>query len=133
MVTKPAIKDVVQTAFPSDSLEAAWAIASGIPALRAVMPKLIRVVLVIDATRANRELQFRLKTRRDATARSSFTEAIEAGVIIPIAPSFLNGEIEEHAAEIAERCSVSVDRVHEEWRSLRELFHFYQCEKNETS
>lgn len=47
---------------------------------------------------------------------------------MPFAPPKLIEEVEEHAAEIAVYCQVSVERVRQEWAHLQKKIHFYEPE-----
>lgn len=55
-------------------------------------------------------------------------EAIEAGVVVAVAPTALEKEINEHVADIANYANASEDRVREEWSEFRRCVHFYKPE-----
>jgi predicted nucleic acid-binding protein len=109
----------------SDSLPQLIAFAASIPAFAPLLKKIARIGVVVDANIIQEELRWRLGRRQKPEARTGLHEAITAGVIIPFAPTFLEAEIEEHVAEIAEGTRVSVDDVRREWQVVRKLLHFY--------
>lgn len=123
---KAKISKAIKETFPSDVLLELWTLVCQIPALKSVFPRLVRVIIVIDANIVHRELEFRLRKRQKAKARSSLTEVIQSGAWIAIAPPFLDQEIEEHIPKIALRCLTTEERVRDEWRLIRSLFRY--CE-----
>jgi hypothetical protein len=52
-------------------------------------------------------------------------ETIVSGVVVAIAPAFLEAEIQEHIGDIAEEEGVPAERVREEWEQFRVLIRFY--------
>jgi hypothetical protein len=71
------------------------------------------------------ELRWRLGSRNNPTARTALHEAIDAGAIIPVAPSFLRQEIEEHLPRIASETGVGIDMASSEWGRVQDLIRFY--------
>jgi hypothetical protein len=109
----------------SDSLPQLVAFAANIPAFAPFLKNIVRIGVVVDAHVIQQELRWRLGRRLKAEARTGLHEAIAAGVIIPFAPTFLDSEIEEHLAEIAEVTRVGVEDARREWQAVRKLLHFY--------
>lgn len=114
----------LEAVFPSDSLAALGNFLRGVPALAVFARELIQLRVVLDANEVQREIRFRL-TRRQAEARSGLHEAIAAGVVVALAPPFLDEEIAKYASQIARDTGRSIDEVHAEWSVIRELLRVY--------
>ncbi len=98
------------------------------PMLKQIIEEPIQIRLVLDANIVQRELRWRLRTRRNNVARSALHEAIDSGTILPFAPTALAREIEEHIGEIADYAGVKEERAREEWSNFNPLIHFYEPE-----
>jgi hypothetical protein len=109
----------------SDALPMLWELASQVPALAPFFKDYFQIRLVLDANFVHRELQWKLKSRRDPSARSAMHESMEAEVVVFFAPDCLESEIEEHLEEIARRSGTTTDAARAEWQSFRRLLHFY--------
>lgn len=115
-----------QAAWPSDRLQDFRSLMAELPALKQILGELLEIRLVIDANIAQKELRWRLRSRRNPNARSDLQEAIDSGTVVALAPMALKPEIEEHIEEIAEYAGVSVDRAREEWQEFQSRLHFYE-------
>ena len=109
----------------SDALPMLYELVSQVPAFAPFFKNHFQIRLVLDANFVHRELQWRLKSRRDPSARSAIHESIEAQVVVFFAPDCLESEIEEHLEDIARRSGTSTDAARAEWQSFRRLLHFY--------
>jgi predicted nucleic acid-binding protein len=121
MTANPKTRPIVQ----SDSLPGLLDLMDKVAGSRSVFGDVLQVVVVLDASAVQRELRWRLAARKDEKARTDLHEAIVAGTILPVAPLFLEAEIEEHSSDISEQEAVSMARVQEEWELLRPLILFY--------
>jgi hypothetical protein len=115
----------------SDALPSLRRLLWHAPIFQQLFGELIQISLVIDAEAVQRELRWRLRSRRNPCARSSLHEAIDSGAILAFAPTALRDEIKEHAEEIADDCEVSVDRVRAEWQAFQHLVRFYEPESSQ--
>lgn len=115
----------------SDSLPHMSALCERSPFLQQVVDKTLQIRLVLDANIVQRELRWRVGSRQKQEAKTALHEAIEAGVIVALAPTALEEEINEHVADIANYANVSQDRVREEWSKFRAFIHFYKPELTE--
>ncbi|MGA3212528.1 MAG: hypothetical protein ABSD20_14570, partial [Terriglobales bacterium] len=86
----------------------------------------IRICAVVDANVINKELRWRLGSRRNPLARSSLQEAIDSGVFVPIAPTYLNEELADDLLEISVDTGRTLWETTTEWLSLRMKLRFYQ-------
>jgi hypothetical protein len=109
----------------SDLLPQLLDLAARISAFAPLVSNILRVGFVIDAHVVQQELRWRLGRRKQSDARTRLHEAIASGIVIPFAPAFLDCEIEEHVADIAEETVVGVEDVQREWQDFRKLLHFY--------
>lgn len=109
----------------SDSLLHLRGAAEALLALSPMFRPLLQIRLVLDANIVQEELRWRLRRRVLPGARTALHEAIAAGVVVPFAPEFLETEIREHAAEIADQTDTSVADVFREWQKFRKLLHLY--------
>jgi hypothetical protein len=66
------------------------------PMLKQVIEEPLQIRLVLDANIVQRELRWRLRSRRNDEARSALHEAIDSGSVLPFAPTALAREIDEH-------------------------------------
>lgn len=118
----------LSTGIPSDQLPFLREFLSMSPALQKIFGELIQLRIVIDADIAQKELIWRLSKRRNPTARTALNEAIDSGVVVAFAPTFLEEEIRDHVIEIAERANVPVSRVLQEWQQFKSRLYFYEPE-----
>jgi hypothetical protein len=72
------------------------------------------------------ELRWRLGSRENPQARSGLEEALDAGVLVLIAPNFLKVEIEKHLPAIAEETHRTLSEAESEWNLFQTKLHFYQ-------
>lgn len=117
----------------SDSLPYMSALCERSPVLQQVLDKTLQIRLVLDANIVQRELRWRVGSRQKQEAKTALHEAIEAGVIVALAPTALVEEINDHVADIANYANVSEDRVREEWANFRQYIHFYEPESTEVA
>ena len=113
---------------PSDQLPQLREFLSISPLLQEIFGETLQLRIVIDADIAQKELIWRLRKRRNPTARTALHEAIDSETIVALAPSFLEQEIKDHIAEIAARANVPVSCAVEEWQKFRSCLHFYDPE-----
>jgi predicted nucleic acid-binding protein len=102
------------------------------PLLKQVIEEPLQIRLVLDANIVQRELRWRLRSRRNNEARSALHEAIDSGTVLPFAPTALAREIDEHILEIADYAGVAEDRARQEWAKFYTLIHFYEPETTAT-
>src|SRR5437660_12717555 len=98
------------------------------PFLQQVVDKTLQIRLVLDANIVQRELRWRVRRRQKQGAKTALHEAIEAGVVVAVAPTVLEKEINDHVSDIANDANASEDRVREEWSEFRRCIHFYKPE-----
>lgn len=118
--------DNLQSLFPSDRLAALRELIEKLPAFRPLLKDLIQILIVVDASKIQGELRWRLGSRRDPAARSGFHETIESGLFVAVAPVDLRAEIEEHLDEIAADEGVTVEQARTEWEKIQRPLYFYQ-------
>src|ERR1700674_3086742 len=92
----------------SDALPGFRRLLVHLPAFREAFGDLVQIRLVIDASIVQKELRWRIGSRRDPDARSGLHEAIDSGTILAFAPMALKQEIEQHIDEIAQDAGVPV-------------------------
>ncbi len=90
------------------------------------MDEPVQVRLVLDANLVQRELRWRLRSRKNEKARSALHEAIDSGTLIAFAPTALIREIDKHIPDIAQYAKVSEEKARNEWGKLRQLIHFHE-------
>ena len=66
-----------------------------------VRHQVVQVFAIVDANIIQGELRWRLGSRERSDARSGLQEALDAGVLVLIAPNFLKVEIEKYLPAIA--------------------------------
>lgn len=110
----------------SDTLPDLRRVLAKLPALRAYFGDILQVFLVLDANCVQGELRWRVGKRRDPAARTYLHEAMASGVVIALAPIFLETEIQKYIPQIAEEKAVSLDRIQEEWKRFKVLIHFFE-------
>jgi hypothetical protein len=110
----------------SDALPSFRRLLVHLPAFREVFGDLVQFRLVIDASVVQKELRWRVRSRRDPTARSGLHEAIDSGTVVAFAPTALKQEIEQHIEEIAQDTGIPPSQVHEEWQTFQSRLNFYE-------
>lgn len=91
-----------------------------------VRHQVIQVFAIVDANVIQGELRWRLGSREKHDARSGLQEALDAGVLVLIAPNFLNVEIEKYLPAIAYETETTLAEAEEEWRAVQRKLHFYE-------
>jgi predicted nucleic acid-binding protein len=136
MATQPVQSEVfrLDTLFRSDMLPTLRPFFDASPDLKLLFERrLLQIRLIVDANRIYAELLWRLSKREDPRNRSGLVEAIDAGLLVLIAPKFLNNEIEKHLPRIAEKAGTAVDEASREWELLRGKLRFYVPSSQPTS
>ena len=122
---RPGIVDWSATVFRSDAFKSFYELIQRVPALATMLPSLIRIQLVIDANVVLAEIRWRLK-RRNPSARSDLSEAIDSGILIAVAPKYLLSEIDdEHLARILKGTDKTILDAKREWEDFRSRIHLY--------
>lgn len=116
----------LQSLFPSDKLSDLRKMSERFTGFSPILKELIQIWFVVDASVIQGELRWRLGSRKDQTARSSFHECIESGLFVAVAPVFLKAEIQEHLADIALDEGVTIAEAEAEWEKVQRHMHFYQ-------
>lgn len=116
----------------SDSLPRLIEVANSLKTFGPLIRRIARIGVVVDAQVVQQELRWRLRRREKPDARTGLHEAICAGVIIPVAPTFLSDEIEEHVSRIAHETGTTDEDVQREWQDFRKLLHFYSPKNRPT-
>jgi predicted nucleic acid-binding protein len=91
-----------------------------------VRHQVVQVFAIVDANVIQGELRWRLGSREKHDARSGLQEALDAGVLVLIAPNFLNVEIEKYLPAIAYETETTLAEAEEEWRAVQRKLHFYE-------
>lgn len=112
-------------AIRSDALRTVLNLRDALPFLRE-LPRVVQIVDVLDASAVQREVRWRLRSRKDPTARSGLHEAIDSGVVIAVAPTFLKQEIEKYLPQIASDTGVSEESARIEWEHVQRMIRFYE-------
>lgn len=115
----------VRLTVPSDALRPLLHINDD-PALRHLLNDVVQIVVVLDASAVQRELRWRLRWRNKPNARTSLHEAIDSGIVIAVAPTFLKQEIEKYLPEIATISGASTADAEAEWQQFQRLVHFHE-------
>jgi len=114
----------LEALFPSDLLPAFRNLLQSVPALAPLAREMIQIRVVLDANIVQEEIRWLVK-RRNPTARSALQEAIDSGIVTPLAPMFLEAEIEEHIEEISRDARRPSEEVRERWHNVRSRLHLY--------
>jgi hypothetical protein len=112
--------------FPSDTLRDFLELLDDFPSLRPLVGKVIQFLVVLDASSVQGELRWRVRSRRDSSARTSLHELIEAGVIVAVAPLWMKMEIEEDLPVIAAETGVPVTTIRQEWTQFETLIRYFR-------
>ena len=112
--------------FPSDVLVSMRGVLACLPALDILLQGLVRLRLVIDANIVQQEIRWRSARRRNPAARSGFQEAIDSGIVVALAPTFLKSEIEDHLSDIAADTGVPIEEVRQHWQDFQPKLTFYE-------
>jgi hypothetical protein len=102
------------------------AVLESLPALDILLQGLVRLRLVIDANIAQQEIRWRSLRKRSPAARSGLQEAIDSGVVVAWAPTFLKSEIEDHLSDIAADTGVPMEEVRQHWQDFQPQLNFYE-------
>jgi len=90
-----------------------------------VRHQVIQVYAIVDANVIQGEIRWRLGSREKPDARSGLEEALDAGVLVLIAPNFLKREIEKYLPAIACETETTLAKAEEEWEAFQRKLHFY--------
>lgn len=93
---------------------------------RLVEHRVLQIHAIVDANVVQGELRWRLGSRENPEARSGLEEALDAGVLVLIAPNFLKVEIEKHLPAIAEQTHTTLSEAEREWKVFQTKLRFYQ-------
>jgi hypothetical protein len=91
-----------------------------------VRHQVVQVFAIVDANVIQGELRWRLGSREKRDARSGLQEALDAGVLVLIAPNFLKVEIEKYLPAIAYDTETTLSEAEEEWKAVQGKLHFYE-------
>jgi hypothetical protein len=116
----------LETLFPSDALVGMRNLLASMRVLSPLLRELIQVRLVIDANIVQQEIRWRSARRRDPAARSSLHEAIDSGIVVALAPTFLKSEIEDHLSDISADTGVQLEQVRQHWQDFQAELNFYE-------
>jgi hypothetical protein len=88
--------------------------------------QVVQVFAIVDANVIQGELRWRLGRREKRDARSGLEEALDAGVLVLIAPTFLKVEIEKYLPAIAYDTETTFAEAQREWEAVQGKLHFYE-------
>jgi hypothetical protein len=91
-----------------------------------VEARVLQIRAIVDANRIHADLRWKLSKRDDPRNRSGLEEDLDAGVLVLIAPDFLDVEIEKYLPILAEETGATLSEAEHEWESLRAKLHFYR-------
>lgn len=129
MATQPLQSDTLRLDrfFRSDMLPTLRSFFDASPELKSLVERrLLQLRVIVDANRVYAELLWRLRRRENSRNRSGLEEAIDAGVLVLIAPDFLKLEIEEHLQRIADQAGATFAQAQREWELFRVKLCFYR-------
>lgn len=122
-----SVRELTPSLFRSDTFKNLYELIQAIPGLAALLQKVIRIEIVIDANVVLAEIRFRLKQRRNPDARSDLGEAIDSGIVIVIAPHYLISEIDDaHLSRILYGTGKTLVDARREWDGLRPKIRLYK-------
>src|ERR1700722_5500708 len=110
----------------SDALRGFRRLVVHLPGFREAFGDLVQFRFVIDASVVQKELRWRVRSRRQPDARSGLHEVMDSGTILAFAPLALKQEIEEHIEDISRDTGVPVSRVREEWLKFQSQLNFFE-------
>ncbi len=90
-----------------------------------VETQILQIRAIVDANRIHADLRWKLSKRDDPRNRSGLEEDLDAGVLVLIAPDFLEVEIEKYLPILAEETGATLPEAEHVWESLRAKLHFY--------
>jgi hypothetical protein len=93
---------------------------------RLVEHRVLQIHAIVDANVIQAELRWRLGSRENPQARSGLEEALDAGVLVLVAPTFLNAEIEKYLPAIAAQTETTFAEAEIEWKKLQSKLYFYE-------
>jgi hypothetical protein len=93
---------------------------------RLVEHRVLCIYAIVDANRVHAELKWRLGKRESHQNRSGLEEALDSGVFVLIAPSFLKVEIEKYLPTIADQAGATLSQAQREWELFQTKLRFYQ-------
>src|SRR3984957_8581618 len=113
--------------FRSDSLPTLRGLMEMSPDLKSLVEtRVLQIRAIVDANRIHADLRWKLSKRDDPRNRSGLEEDLDAGVLVLIAPDFLEVEIEKYLPILAEETGATLSKAEHEWESLRAKLHFYR-------
>lgn len=101
--------------FPSDHLKELRTLSVLWAAMRPVIGNILQIRLVIDTNMVIAELLQRAKPHRVPTYRTALQELMASETIICYAPQQLQGEIEQHWLEVAEKNGITPEAAETLW------------------
>ena len=129
MATQPIQGEVfrLDRLFRSDILPSLRRFFDASPELsHLVERRILQIRAIVDANVVQRELRWRLGFREKPDARSGLEEAIDAGVLVLIAPDFLKLEIEKYLLAMADQSGVTLADAQREWELFQAKLCFYR-------
>ena len=129
MATQPIQSEVfrLEHLFRSNILPSLRRLFDKSPELKSLVERrILQIRAVVDANVVQRELRWRLGFREKPEARSGLEEAIDAGVLVLIAPDFLKEEIEKYLPTIADESAATLTEAQREWEFFQSKLCFYQ-------
>lgn len=129
MATQPIQSDVfrLDRVFRSDNLPTLRLFLEMWPDLKHLVElRALQIRAIVDANVVQGELRWRLGSRENPQARSGLEEAIDAGVLVLIAPDFLMIEIEKYLPAIAAQTGATLSQAEREWQLFQDKLRFYQ-------
>jgi hypothetical protein len=113
--------------FRSDSLPTLRGFLEMSPDLKSLVEtRVLQIRAIVDANRIHADLRWKLSKRDDPRNRSGLEEDLDAGVLVLIAPDFLEVEIEKYLPVLAEETGAALSEAQHQWESLRAKLHFYR-------
>src|SRR5712672_1295383 len=113
--------------FRSDSLPTLRGFLEMSPDLKSLVEtRVLQIRAIVDANRIHADLRWKLSKREDPRNRSGLEEDLDAGVLVLIAPDFLEVEIEKYLPILAEETGAALSEAQHQWESLRAKLHFYR-------
>jgi len=129
MATQPIQSEEfrLEQLFRSDILPSLRRLFDKSPELKLLVERrILQIRAIVDANVVQRELRWRLGFREKPEARSGLEEAIDAGVLVLIAPDFLKVEIEKYLLTIADQSGTTLAEAQREWELFQSKLCFYQ-------